>query len=179
MGLGGGGMGSRTGALAKPVGCVVCAAPRSTKVVLKQRRDNGASARKAVDEGANLRGVSQNARFCAAALRHFQVKRRRCRMVCQPNGARLLPAPGAAKRRFSLPLETVSDCCCQAPFVACWRFPDPDQVFLLTVRETLASDWRRAVLGLERCGIHSVKWALRRSAGRFGPAPIRTERIPS
>lgn len=66
-------MGARSGARAKPVGRVVCAAPRSTKVVLKQRRDNGASARKAVDEGANLRGVSQNARFGAAALRHFQV----------------------------------------------------------------------------------------------------------
>ncbi len=69
----GGAMGSRTGYRAKPVGRVVCAAPRSTKAVLKQRRDNAASARKAVDEGANLRGVSQNARFGAVALRHFQV----------------------------------------------------------------------------------------------------------
>lgn len=85
-------MGSRTGARAKPVGRVVCAAPRSTKIVLKQRRDNAVSVRKAVEEGVHLRGVSQNARFCAATLRHFQVKRRRCRMACQPNGARLLPA---------------------------------------------------------------------------------------
>ena len=169
-------MGSRTGALVKPVGRIVCAAPRSTKAVLKQRRDNAVSVRKALEEGAYLGGVSQNARFCAATLRHFQVKRRRCRMVCQPNGARLLPAPGAAKRRFRLHLETVSGCCGRAPFVACWRFPDPDQVSLRTARETLASDRRRAVLGLERRAIDPVMRALRRSAGLFGPAPARTAR---
>ena len=96
---------------------------------------------------------------------------------CQPNGARLLPAPGAAKRRFRLQLETVSDCCGRAPFVACWRFPDPDHVSLRRSRETLASDRRRSALGLERLGIHSVKRALRRASGRLGPAPVLTSGV--
>lgn len=181
LGLGGGGEKkeegrSRTGARAKPVGRVVCAAPRSTKAVLKQWRDNAVSVRKALEEGAYLRDVSQKARFCAAALRHFQVSDGVA--VWFANGTvRLLPASGAAKRRFSLPLETVSDCCGQTPFVACLRFPDPDHVSLRRSRETLASDRCRSALGLERLGIHSVKRALRRASGRLGPAPVRTSGV--